>query len=178
MDRFRKDAKSLLREFRAGEREAVARAEAVLGERAGRRFLLSDAQHVVAREHGHRTWAELRRAKASGPLDELRSLERGEIVLEPGLLYREGDPVRVRVRKRLHRYDLDDLEGAVRLAGKPPGWFDAAVVVAEGEWWLNLNRRGAVFVPAVEGGVDLEWLVGRVAGASAAVYAAVLDLES
>ncbi len=34
----------------------------MLGERA-RRFLLSDAQHVVAREAGHRTWPELKQAE-------------------------------------------------------------------------------------------------------------------
>jgi hypothetical protein len=32
----------------------------VLGDRAAERFLLSDAQFVLAQEHGFRTWAEFR----------------------------------------------------------------------------------------------------------------------
>ena len=36
------------------------RAAEVLGDRAAERFLLSDAQFVLAQEHGFRTWAEFR----------------------------------------------------------------------------------------------------------------------
>jgi hypothetical protein len=62
LERYRKDAKALVRAARGGDAEAWRRAEAVLGERARERFRLSDAQHVVAREHGYRTWPELKRA--------------------------------------------------------------------------------------------------------------------
>jgi hypothetical protein len=48
LEHERKEAKRLVRAFRAGEPEAVHRAEAVLGARARERFGLSDAQHVVA----------------------------------------------------------------------------------------------------------------------------------
>ena len=34
-----------------------------------------------------------------------------------------------------------------------------------------------VFVPAVEGGVDRDWLARRVAEASVAIYDALLELE-
>ncbi|GAA0612645.1 hypothetical protein GCM10010174_32810 [Kutzneria viridogrisea] len=57
----RKQAKRLLREFHLGEPEALARAEAVLGARATVRFQLSDALHVIAAEHGHRSWPRFRR---------------------------------------------------------------------------------------------------------------------
>jgi ankyrin repeat protein len=65
VERHRKDAKALAKAFRAGDPEAIARAEDVLGARARERFLLSDAQHVVAVEHGYRTWPELKRAVES-----------------------------------------------------------------------------------------------------------------
>ena len=67
LDQLRKDAKALVKAFRAGDGEARERARAVLGERAGARFLLSDAQHVVAREHGFRTWPELKHALEAAP---------------------------------------------------------------------------------------------------------------
>ena len=60
LERYRKDAKAFVRAHRAGDPEALARAEAVLGSRG--RFQLSDAQYVVAVEHGYRTWPELRHA--------------------------------------------------------------------------------------------------------------------
>ncbi len=38
-------------------------------------------------------------------------------------------------------------------------------------------EREVVFVPAVEGGLDLAWRAGRLAEASLALYDALLDLE-
>jgi hypothetical protein len=55
----RKQAKRLARAVRAGEPEAVERAREVMGVRE--RFLLADAQHVIAAEHGFRSWAAFRR---------------------------------------------------------------------------------------------------------------------
>jgi hypothetical protein len=162
MEYHRKQAKALVRAYRAGEPEAVERAEAVLGERARERFLLSDAQHVVAREQGHRTWRDLVRAS------ELSTIR---VDLGAG-----GEPVEVRVRKRGDRYTIDDDGAAVAKAGTPPGWLDVARQVV-GAYWLNVNRRGVIFVPAVEGGVDLDWLVGRIADCSAAVYQELLELD-
>ena len=42
---------------------------------------------------------------------------------------------------------------------------------------LNLSRDGAVFVPAVEGGLDVDALARRVARLSLAVYQEILDLD-
>lgn len=64
-EHYRKEAKRLVREFRAGDAEARARAEEVLGALPRARFLLSDAQYVLAAEHGHRSWADFRRALES-----------------------------------------------------------------------------------------------------------------
>lgn len=96
-------------------------------------------------------------------------------VLEFGLIYRLAEPVVVRVRRREHRYDLDDDGAAVALAGKRPGWLDvaSAVVAREG---FNVNRRGVVFVPAVEGR-DIGDLARRLAETSRAVYLALLELD-
>jgi hypothetical protein len=189
MEFHRKQAKALVRAYRAGEREAVARAERVLGERARQRFLLSDAQHVVAREQGHRSWPELRRSLAGLSAGRLGAIEAaldaarrgwgelGEVVLDGGIAYVEGDPVQVYVRKRGHRYRLDDRGGAIERAGRPFGWHEVARRVAEDEHWLNLSRDGVVLVPAVEGGLYLPSLALRVADASVAVYQEVLELD-
>jgi hypothetical protein len=47
-------------------------------------------------------------------------------------------------------------------------------VVAEAD--LNLAREGAVFVPAVEGGLSVDGLVTRVAETSLDVYQELLEL--
>jgi hypothetical protein len=95
-------------------------------------------------------------------------------VVDSGLTYRLDEPVLVRVVHRERRFDLDDDGAAVRLAGARPGWLEVATeVVARAS--LNVNRRGVVSVPAVEGrGIDA--LVGRVAQASRAVYLALLEV--
>lgn len=193
LDDYRRRAKSLVRAFRAGDPAALERARDVLGERARERFLLSDAQFVVAREQQHRSWAELKHAleaRGADPGDRLQRValalaharagwgELGEVVLDGGVAYVEADRVLVRVRKRGSRYTIDDDGGAVARAGRPPGWLVLARRVAEDEYWLNVNRRGTVFVPAVErAGDGVAGLVLRVADASAAVYEGLLELD-
>jgi ankyrin repeat protein len=60
LEYYRKQAKHLQRMYAAGDAAAQARVADVLGGRAAERFLLSDAQFVLAQEHGFRTWAEFR----------------------------------------------------------------------------------------------------------------------
>lgn len=165
LEHHRKEAKRLVRAYRAGDPEAVRRAEAVLGDRARDRFVLSDAQHVVAREHGQRSWPELKRS--------LEAVE--ERVVETGRFYVEGEPVRVAIRKRHHRYLVSDDGRAVDLAGRPREWLDVAERVVL-EDWLNVNRRGVVFVGTVYPR-ELESLAARVADRSLAVYEALLELD-
>jgi hypothetical protein len=165
LEHHRKEAKRLVRAFRAGDPDAARRAEAVLGDRAAERFVLNDAQHVIAREQGYRTWPELK-----------LSLEAvSERIVETGRSYRPGEAVRVLIRRRHRSYLVTDEGAAVRLAGRPPGWRDAAErVVLEGS--LNLSRSGTVFVPSVYPEL-IESLAARVGDVSLAVYEAVLDLE-
>lgn len=78
LEYYRKQARQLLRMFEAGDAAARDRVTEVAGDRAGGRFLLSDAQFVLAREHGYRTWAEFRagiesqRAAGGRPVPRLR----------------------------------------------------------------------------------------------------------
>lgn len=171
LEYYRREAKRLVRAFRAGDEAARERAARVLGERG--RFVLSDAQFVLAREHGLPSWADFRRTLESSPLDALAEGERGEVVVDSGLTYGDGEPVEILVRKRLHRYLLTDRGRAVAKSGKPAGWREPAEWAAEP---MNLDRTGAVFVPAV-GGSDLRDLVVRLADASRAVHEALLVLD-
>ena len=108
-------------------------------------------------------------------LESLTTMERGEVVVTTGLSYTSEHPVRVRVRKRDNRYDLDDDAEAVRLAGEPSGWFATAegLMKAHG---ANVNRRGAVFVPAVAGR-ELGALVLTVADTSLTLYSALIETD-
>ncbi len=165
LEHHRKEAKRLVRAFRAGDLEAARRAEAVLGDRAADRFGLSDAQHVVAREQGFHTWRELKHS--------LEAVE--QRVFETGRVYRPGEPVHVLIRRRHRRYLVTDDGQAVRLAGRPPGWLEVAEqVVLEDS--LNVNRRGVVFVGTVYPR-ELDSLAARVGDRSLAVYEALVELD-
>jgi hypothetical protein len=99
-----------------------------------------------------------------------------EKVSDAGRLeYSDGDPVVVRVRRRGRRIDIDDNGAAVaraRAIGTTANWLDIAQrVVAEDN--LNVNRRGVIFVPAVEGR-DIDSLAARVARSSAVLEAELL----
>ncbi|HWH94909.1 MAG TPA: hypothetical protein VNT03_13700 [Baekduia sp.] len=101
--------------------------------------------------------------------------ERGTTTVDSGISYLPGEPVMVLVRKRSSRCELTDQGRAVALAGRPPGWRDAAQRVVD-EAALNLARDGRIFV-LIDAGRDLDALAARVAETSADVYDAVLDLE-
>jgi hypothetical protein len=164
VERYRKDAKRLVRAVRAGDAEALARVERALGARG--RFVLADAQHVVAVEHGYRSWADLLRAE---------TVE--ERIVETGLAYGEAEQVRVFVRRRGAKLDIDDGGRAIELAGRPPGWRELGERLVERELWLNVSRQGRVFVPARQGR-RVEELTRRVGAASLAFYQELLELQA
>ncbi|GAB3426753.1 ankyrin repeat domain-containing protein [Flindersiella endophytica] len=110
LEYYRKQAKQLLHLYADGAAEAVARVADVLGERAAERFLLSDAQFVLAQEHGFRTWAEFKAhierpnivedRPVSRLLGQSASLYAGQVKLLLVEL-RRGDPTALR---RLRAY--------------------------------------------------------------------------
>jgi hypothetical protein len=110
-------------------------------------------------------------------LDTLaRMLEdRSDIVRETGLSYTPGRPIRVRVRRRGIRYDIDDMGAAVAIGGRPPGWRETAERAVRPLGW-NVSREGVVLMQAVEGR-DIDTLAIRTGEASAAVLDALLELE-
>jgi len=104
------------------------------------------------------------------------SLDDGEETeFDTGLAYAQGRPARVHVRKRGRWYHLDDVGGAIALAGWSPGWMEAAERVAAEEG-LNVTRRGRVFVSAIEGR-DVEALIRKVAETSLALHDTLLELD-
>jgi hypothetical protein len=59
---YRREAKALLRDVRRRDPDALRRAREALGARLDERFVLADALHVIALEHGHRSWPAFKRA--------------------------------------------------------------------------------------------------------------------
>jgi ankyrin repeat protein len=84
LDQQRKQAKELVRDWRAGHPDAVARMRAALPDKP---FLtLADAQFVLAREYGFATWAALTahieaiELARSSPLEQVRrTLRKGDV---------------------------------------------------------------------------------------------------
>jgi hypothetical protein len=105
-----------------------------------------------------------------------RTIERDEVVVDTGLTYTEREPVLVRMRRRGRRIELRDDGRALELAGRPAGSRERATRVVDA-YDLNNTRTPVVFVPGVEGRADREWLAGRVAETSFALYDALLELE-
>ena len=68
LESLRKQAKTILKEYRAGNASAIRRVQAQLSriaamdiQQASWRIKLADVQHVLAREHGYANWGELKR---------------------------------------------------------------------------------------------------------------------
>ena len=114
LEYYRKQAKHLQRSYETGDAAARDRAADVLGDRAAGRFLLSDAQFVLAQEHGFRTWAEFRadiqsqRTTGDRPVSRLWGRGAGDYASwADGLLteLRRGDPGALRrLRASVPRY--------------------------------------------------------------------------
>ena len=183
LDALRKDARTLQRAVAKDDVDACERARAVLGMRAGERFLLADALHVVAREHGAASWPALVAGARRGPIrtglnEEADDDGIAEIDVETGLHVPGGAPVTIAVRRRGRRLMLDDRGEAVRRSGRPRGWRDAAERALEPSGMNVARTTGAVFLPAWDNGRgDLERLTHRLARASLDVYEALLELE-
>jgi hypothetical protein len=113
LDEHRRDAKRLLRAFREGDSAALERARAALGDRARQRFVLADALHVVAVEHGFRSWPAFKHETEARATEGVRPV--GRIGASPSATYagwaerllgdaRGGEPDAVaRLRARVPR---------------------------------------------------------------------------
>jgi hypothetical protein len=100
---------------------------------------------------------------------------RSETVIDTGLEYRPGDPVRVRVLRREHRIDVTDDRAAVQRAGQPRGWHAAVDRVLD-EFDVNVSAGGAVSLPVVFAGPAEHEVVRRIGEASVALYQELLEL--
>jgi Ankyrin repeats (3 copies) len=87
IEHYRREAKALLRAVRAGDAQARSRAHVALGQRAGERFVLADALHVVAVEHGSRSWPTFKRDTELQADTEVRPV--GRIGASPSATYAE-----------------------------------------------------------------------------------------
>jgi hypothetical protein len=96
-------------------------------------------------------------------------------LIDTGLEYRPGDPVRVRVVRREHRISVTDDGAAIARAGRPRVWREAADLV--GELGVNVSRRGVVSLPVVLVGPCEEKTVRRIGEASLYLYQAILARE-
>jgi hypothetical protein len=168
LEHCRKEAKRLLRAVAAGDAGALARARQVLGERAAQRFVLSDAQHVVANERGYPSWPALAR--------DVVEPVRAESMVDTGLEYRPGDPVRVWVRRRERRVSVSDRGAALARAGAAPGWQRASASV-HAELDVNVTRAGVVWLPVVAVGPSEEDVARRIGQASLIFFQELLELE-
>lgn len=98
-----------------------------------------------------------------------------EIVLETSVSYADGSPVRIRVRRRSGKLDIDDLGGAVTSVSPAGDWLAAARRSVD-EDSLNVNRRGVVFVQAFSEETAAR-LAPRVAEASRRLELALIDAD-
>jgi ankyrin repeat protein len=87
LEQYRGEAKHLLRAVREGNDDATERAQRAIGERVGRRFVLADALHVVAVEHGYRSWPAFKHDVESRAGDTVRPV--GRIGAAPSITYAE-----------------------------------------------------------------------------------------
>jgi hypothetical protein len=141
--------------------------------RPGERFRLSDAQHLIARERGYRSWPELKRAAERESAPELRS----EMVLDTGREYAPGAPVRVWVVHRRGRISVTDDGVALARAGGPSAWREVATGV-ERELDVNVSRHGVISLPVVPVGPSEQAIVQRIGRASQSFYQELLDLDT
>ncbi len=168
LEHCRKDAKRLLRDVRAGDAGAMARAREVLGARVQQRFGLTDAQHVVATERGYGSWPTLSRDAARPP--------RAGSIVDTGLAYGPGDPVQVWTMRREHRVSISDHGAALHKAGAGPGW-ERACATVHAELDVNITRGGVVWLPVVAAGPSEEEVARRIGRASLIFFQEVLELD-
>jgi hypothetical protein len=99
-----------------------------------------------------------------------------ESVVETGLEYRPGDPVRVWVVRRERRVSVSDGGAALQRAGAVSGWRRACDRV-HAELDVNISRGGVVWLPVVAVGPSERDVAHRIARASLIFFQELLELE-
>jgi hypothetical protein len=99
LEYYRNQAKQLHDAYAAGDPEAAVRVADVLGDRAAERFLLSDAQFVLAQEHGFRTWADFRAHIESRSASGDRPVSRIVGMLGPSVYLAQADTLLADLRR-------------------------------------------------------------------------------
>jgi hypothetical protein len=100
---------------------------------------------------------------------------RSETLIDTGLEYRPGDPVRVRVVRREYRISVTDDGAAAAKVGRPHARRAAADLV--GKLGVNVSRGGVVSLPVVPVGPCEEETVRRIGEASLCLYQTALERE-
>jgi len=118
VSQYRDEAKLLLRAARAGDEPAARRARLLLGSRFDSRFVLADALHVLALEHGYRSWPAFKREAEAQATAGVRPV--GRIGASPAATYAEAaarllaaatrgeQPALARLRAQVPRLSGDD----------------------------------------------------------------------
>jgi ankyrin repeat protein len=150
-----------------GSRNLPGAAERLDGYLAAARALLAAGAHVTE------GMVEVAADELSAELEEAAA--RTGVLRVTSLSYMPGRPVRIRIRRREHRYDIDDLGAAVAIAGRPRGWRVAAERAVNALGW-NINRDGVVSMQAVEGR-DIDALAQRTAEASLTAFETLIEIE-
>lgn len=104
-------------------------------------------------------------------------LDSDQMVVDSGREWFAGQPVEIFIRRRGYWTELDDRGEAIRRAGRPEGWLEAADRIAAAEG-MNIGRNGVVGVKYGERtGHDLDEITGRLADTARAIYLTLLDLS-
>jgi hypothetical protein len=104
-------------------------------------------------------------------------LDSGRAVVATSREWLAGQPVEIFIRHRGYWTELHDGGEAIRRAGKPEGWLEAADRIAAAEG-MNVGRNGVVGVKYGErSGHDLDEITGRLADTTRAIYLTLLDLS-
>jgi hypothetical protein len=142
------------------------------------RFVLTDAQHVIAVELGLRSWPDLTRTVRVADAAQADGVAEGrrETRIDTGLHYRPGDPVCVWLVRRERRVSVTDSGAAIERAGWPSFWHGVAHRVCP-ELDVNVSRLGVIWLPVVKAGAGEDAIVRRIAAASLSFYQELLDLD-
>jgi ankyrin repeat protein len=137
LDQQKKLAKELLRAFRAGDREAIARMRAELPDKV--ELSLTDAQFVLAREYGFASWRDLKDRIGQLTTDREPPIERFKYAVRRGdahavrALLQQHAEVRTSVNAPIFDFDAPAL---VNVSDEHPDVVDALL-----EFGADPNRR-------------------------------------